>query len=96
MTITHLLYGRQALSFFYGDWDVLWDAGYRMYSDWLGIMAVTPKVTSSFRGLRPYLMRRMVPDEAPGDRYAHDITLCFARAFPEVNVDGLDVWGRAF
>jgi hypothetical protein len=30
-----LLCHHQALSFFYGDWDVLWDAGYRMYSDWL-------------------------------------------------------------
>ena len=56
----------QALGFFYSDWDVLWDVGYRIYSHALGIEYIEPRITSSFRGFRK---ARYTAEEHLGARY---------------------------
>lgn len=58
----------QALSYFYSDWDVLWNQGYRVYSDMLGIPPVDKvRVTSTFRGVnhRPAGGRYEGEDDGP-------------------------------
>jgi hypothetical protein len=46
----------QALTYFLEDWDVLWQGGYRIFSEPLGIPSVKPRITTRAKGL--YMLRR--------------------------------------